>query len=282
VLSRDDGPALVNIVIYLALPPLVFLIIAKADLHGSLLLVPVAAILVHLALLGIGWTSTRAWGMDAPRAGALIVAVAVGNTGFFGLPLIAASGAGFSLPAAVMYDAATSLITWTSTVAVSSHFGRAPGAPRVSLRELGHALLLPPNWALAAGVAVNLAGVDDLPRFVERPLELLAAAVLPLTMLYTGLMIELRGLPRLWGEVSYSVVMRLGIAGVIGLIVATAFQFTGDVLNSIVIMAAMPTAMMSLVIGARSGLRADVVAAAVVVTTILATVTLPLWRAALL
>ena len=47
-------------------------------------------------------------------------------------------------------------------------------------------------------------------------------------------------------------------------------------------MAAMPTAMMSLVIGARSGLRSDVLAGAVVVTTILATLTLPLWRAALL
>ena len=101
-------------------------------------------------------------------------------------------------------------------------------------------------------------------------------------MLYTGLMIELRGLPRLWGEVSYAAVMRLGVAGVIGLAVAMAFQFEGDVLHTVVIMAAMPSAMMSLVIGARSGLRADVLAAAVVVTTVLATLTLPLWRAALL
>ncbi len=282
MLSREDGPALVRIVIYVALPPLVFLIIARADLQRTLLLVPVAAILVHFVLLGIGWTSTQVWGMEAPRGGALILAVAVGNTGFFGLPLIAASGAGFSLAAAVMYDAATALITWTSTVAVASSYGRAPGAPRPSLRQLGRALLLPPNWALAAGVVVNLAGVGDLPLLVERPLELLAAAVLPLTMLYTGLMIELRGLPQLWGEVSYSVVMRLGVAGLIGLAVATAFQFEGDVLHSVVIMAAMPTAMMSLVIGARSGLRADVLAAAVVVTTVLSTLTLPLWRAALL
>ena len=283
VLGREDGPALVRIVIHLALPPLVFLIIVRADLTGTLLLVPVAGILVHVALLGLAWASTRAWGMEAPRAGALIVATAVGNTGFFGLPLIAASGEGFSLPAAVMYDAfATALITWTSTVAVASSYGRAPGAPRPSLGQLGRALLLPPNWALAAGVAVNLAGVDDLPLLVERPLELLAAAVLPLTMIYTGLMIELRGLPQLWGEVSFSVVMRLGVAGLIGLGVAMAFQFEGDVLHTVVIMAAMPTAMMSLVIGARSGLRADVLAAAVVVTTVLATLTLPLWRAALL
>jgi predicted permease len=36
------------------------------------------------------------------------------------------------------------------------------------------------------------------------------------------------------------------------------------------------------VIGARSGLRADVLAGAVVVTTLLSTLTLPAWRAVLL
>ena len=50
----------------------------------------------------------------------------------------------------------------------------------------------------------------------------------------------------------------------------------------VVIMAAMPSAMMSLVIGTRSGLRSDVLASAVVVTTLLSTVTLPAWRALLL
>ncbi len=95
-------------------------------------------------------------------------------------------------------------------------------------------------------------------------------------------MIEVRGLNRLWGEMTYSVVVKLGISALLGVAVAELLRFSGDVFNTIVIMAAMPTAMMSLVIGARSGLRSDVLAGAVVVTTILATLTLPLWRAALL
>jgi len=273
----------VRVVIYLALPALIFLILVRADLDGTLALVPVAGFAIHGILLGVAWVSTRLWGMERPRAGALIVATAVGNTGFFGLPLIAASGDDFSLPAAVMYDSiATGLITWTSTVAVATAYGRPDGEPRVALGDLGRALLLPPNWALAAGLAVNLAGVEDLPLLVERPLELLGAAVLPLTMVYAGLMIELGGLARLWGEVGYTAVVRLGVATLIGLGVATALGLDGDILDTVVIMAAMPTAMMSLVIGARSGLRADVIAWAVVVTTLLSTATLPAWRAVIL
>jgi predicted permease len=48
-----------------------------------------------------------------------------------------------------------------------------------------------------------------------------------------------------------------------------------------VLMAAMPTAMMSLVIGGWFKLKTDVIAGAVVATTLLATLVLPLIRALL-
>ena len=259
-----------------------FLILVTSHLDASLILVPIAGFAIHLILLGLGWAAVRVWGMERPRAGALIVASAVGNTGFFGLPLIAASGSGFSLPAAVMYDAfATGVITWTSTVAVAAHYGRPHTEPRLTVRQVLRHLVNPPMCALVAGLVVNLT-YGDLPPGVERPFEILGAATLPLTMLYAGLMIEVRGLAKLWGEMTYTVVVKLGLAALVGVAVAEALRFSGDVFNTIVIMAAMPTAMMSLAIGARSGLRSDVLAGAVVVTTILATITLPLLRAALL
>ena len=281
MVRREDGPLLVRVVIHLTLPPLIFLILVRSDLDGQLVLVPIAGIAIHVLLLGLVWLSVRVWGMERPRAGALLLATAVGNTGFFGLPLIAASGDGFSLPAAVMYDAlATGLITWTSTVAIATAYGRPDHEPRFEPRALGRSLLMPPMWALAAGLAVNLAGIDT-PALVERPFELLGAGTLPLTMLYAGLMIDLRGISRLWSDIGFVVVVRLGLATVVGFGVATALGLAGDVRNTVVIMAAMPTAMMSLVIGARSGLRSDVLASAVVVTTLLSTATLPAWRALL-
>ena len=283
IIRREDGPLLVRMVIYLALPPLVFLIIAEADLELTLLLVPVVGWVLYAILLGIASVSVRLWRMERPRAGAMVVATAVGNTGFFGLPLIAASGSGFSLPAAVMYDSlCTAVITWTSTVAIASAFGRPEGEPRMPRSELGRILLLPPNWALVLGLLVNVAGVGDLPSAVERPMEILAGATLPLTMIYAGLMIDFSGLRRLWPEVGYVTVVRLGLSAVIGAGLAVAVGLEGDVLHTVVIMAAMPSAMMSLVLGTRYGLRSDVLAGAVVVTTLLATVTLPAWRAVLL
>jgi predicted permease len=282
VVGRDDGPLLVRLVINLTLPPLIFLILVRADLDGALLLVPVAGILVHVVLLVVVAVATRGAGTDRPRTGSLMIASAIGNTGFFGLPLVAASGSGFSQPAAVLYHTlATSPLTWTSTIAIASAYGAAEDGPRMRVRDVARSLLVPPTWALAAGLAVNLAGVD-LPRLVERPFEILAAATLPLTMLYAGIMLEARGLHRIWRELSFVVVVKLGLAALVGYAVGLALGLGGDVLRTVVIMAAMPTAMMSHVTGTREGLRSDILAAAVVVTTVLATVTLPTWRAILL
>lgn len=285
LVRAEDGPVLVRIVLYVALPPLVFLILVHADLSAELLLVPVAAFLIHGVLLLVGLAVARAWRMDRPTTGAFLVCTAVGNTGFFGLPLIAASGAGFSQPAAVMYDAlATATITWTSTVAIASAYGTVgDGRARVDLRALLAGLALPPTWALVAGLAWNLGGLGaDLPDLVERPLEILAAAVLPLVMIYAGLMTDLGAIRRAWAVVSAITAVRLLVGPVVGLLVCLLLGLDGTVMHTVVIMAAMPTAMMSLVLGARYGLPSDVLAGAVVLTTLLCTVTLPLVRWAVL
>lgn len=281
VLSATDGTVLVRIVLYVAMPALVFLILARADLRPQLVLVPLAAFLVHGVLLALGLALTGVWRMDRLTRGAFLVATAVGNTGFFGLPLIAASGPGFSQPAAVMYDAlATAVMTWTSTVAISTAFGgEGDGRPHVDVRGLVWGFTLPPTWALGAGLAWNLLGLGpDLPPSLERPLEILAAAVLPLVMLYAGLMVDVSGIRAAWAEVGAAAVVRLAVGPVVGLGAALLLGLSGQVLHTVVIMSAMPTAMMSLVLGTRYGLRADLLAGAVVLTSVLSTMTLPLVR----
>lgn len=280
LLREVHADALVNIVLYLAMPALVFLILARADLRRELLLVPVAGWAVHAVMLGTAAGITRLRRMERPRAGAFMAASAVGNTGFFGLPLVAASGAGFSLPAAVMFDAlATGIITWTSTVAIATAMGdRGEGRARVDWGGLARGLALPPTWAMVAGLAWNLGGLGEVPSGVARPLEILGAAVLPLVMIYGGLVFRPDAIGRSLGDVAMVTVLRLALGGVVGLVVGRALGLGGSTLHTVVVMAAMPSAMMSLVLGDRYGLRRDVLAGAVVATTLLCTLTLPIVR----
>ena len=280
LLHRDHAQAFVTVVLYLAMPALVFLIVARADLRSDLLLVPVAGWAMHLVMLGVGLAVARARRMDRPRTGAFLTSTAVGNTGFFGLPLIAASGAGFSLPAAVMFDAlSTAIITWTSTIAISTAYGSVGlGRPRIDWRALRHGIMLPPMWALLAGLAWNVLGIGEIPGIVERPLEILGAAVLPMVMVYAGLVFTPRGITRHLGDLTLVTVLRLAGGAAVGWIVGRALGLEGATLHTVVVMGAMPTAMMSLVLGDQYGLRRDLLAGAVVVTTLLCTLTLPIVR----
>jgi predicted permease len=105
--------------------------------------------------------------------------------------------------------------------------------------------------------------------------------VLPLVLIYAGLVLEWDGIRRAWREVSTVAAIRLAVSPLVCLLFAWLIGFDGDVLRTVVLMAAMPTAMMSLVIGGWFKLKTDVIAGAVVATTLLATLVLPLIRALL-
>ncbi len=281
VMRPTDGPMLVQVVIYLALPALVLHIMVTSDLQPSLVLVPLVGFAVHGVLVAVALGAARLWKLDRPSTGALIVASAVGNTGFFGVPLIAASGPHLSVAAAVMFDTfCTGILTWTSTVWISGHFGD-PSGDVAAQRGVWRNLLLPPTWAMALGLGLNLAGVRSLPQGIDRPLAILGGAVLPLVLIYAGLVIEWDGIRRAWRDVSTVAVIRLVISPLVCLAFAWSIGLGGDVLRTVVLMAAMPTAMMSLVIGGWFKLKTDVIAGAVVATTLLATLVLPLIRALL-
>ena len=88
--------------------------------------------------------------------GAVIIATGVGNTGFFGLPLIAASQGEFSLTTAVMYDAlGTGILIWTFNPIVASWFGRGEVEDALEMREGLKGLLLPPMWMLVTGLVLG-------------------------------------------------------------------------------------------------------------------------------
>lgn len=281
VLRPKDGPMLVQVVLYLALPALVLRIMVTSDLRPALILVPLVGFAVHGVLIAVALGAARLWKLDRPSTGALVVASAVGNTGFFGVPLIAAAGGNLSVAAAVMFDTfCTGILTWTSTVWISGRFGD-PSAEGASGRGVWRNLLLPPTWAMALGLGLNLAGVRSLPEIVDRPLGILGGAVLPLVLIYAGLVIEWDGIRRAWRDVGTVAMIRLVFSPLICLVFAWAVGLDGDVLRTTVLMAAMPTAMMSLVIGGWFKLKTDVIAGAVVATTLLATLVLPLARALL-
>ena len=277
IVNREHGDILVKLTLYALLPALVLKILVGADLHWNLILVPIVAFCVTAVMAPIGLLIARSMKLGRAATGAVIITTGVANTGFFGLPLIAASQQDFSLTTAVMYDAlGTGILIWTFSPIVASWFGRGEVEDSMTMREGLKGLLLPPMWMLILGLVLNLSGVHDLPDVIEFPVEYLAAGVLPVVMLYAGIVLDWSGIANYWKVIAGVSIARLVIGPVVAFLIALAFGFSGVELGTITVLGGMPSGMRVLVMGAHYRLPVDLIAGCVAVTTVLALLTLPI------
>ena len=190
-------------------------------------------------------------------------AVGIGNTGNLGLPLslFAFGEAGLGLAVAVY--AVNSVAQFTLTPVLQS------GQP--ALRAL---VTTPVVYGAVIGTALLASGAE-LPEWLESTIGLLADLMIPLMLLALGNTLgglHARRLPLAFGLGA----ARLGLGFGVALAVSFAFGLEGTAQAVLVLQGAMPAAVFNYLFAARYGRDADDVAGIVLVSTLLAAVTMPL------
>jgi len=137
-------------------------------------------------------------------------------------------------------------------------------------------LLNPLIISTAGGIVFSLAGLD-LPVLINSALRLLAQASLPMGLIAVGAALRLQGLHSHRGTLWYGVAVKLLALPAVAWGLAVAFGLKGVYFNIAVLMAALPVSTVSYVMAKRMGADGDTIAAQVMLTTLLAAVTLPLW-----
>ena len=141
------------------------------------------------------------------------------------------------------------------------------------LREI---LLNPLILATAGGIAFSLGGLA-LPAMLNSTLSLLSQASLPMGLIAVGSGLRLKGLHSQRGTLWYGVTAKLLIVPAVAWGLATLFGLSGVYFNIAVLMAALPVSTMAYVLATRMGGDGDTIAAQVMLSTLLAALTLPLW-----
>ena len=141
------------------------------------------------------------------------------------------------------------------------------------LREI---LLNPLILATAGGITFSLTGLA-LPAMLNSTLGLLSQASLPMGLIAVGSGLRLKGLHSQRDTLWYGVTAKLLIVPAIAWGLATLFGLSGVYFNIAVLMAALPVSTMAYVLATRMGGDGDTIAAQVMLSTLLAALTLPLW-----
>jgi hypothetical protein len=276
LMQPESAKDLNNAVFYVTLPPLIFKALHGASLSASMLVLPAIAWVLSLAVVGTGYAIARLLKLPRHQAGAFILALGFANTTFLGYPIIQGFYGTEHLTLAIFYDmlGATMAVN-TLGVLVASSTGEGEASAKAIFRRL---LGFPPIWALLAGLALH--GVA-LPAPLETLLTNLSQLTTPLIMLSLGLSLQFRHWRTHLPLVGLVALGRLVLLPLLALTVARVMGLPKAYEQVVVLQAAMPTMFYSLTLAMVFGLETMLVINAIMVTTILSFVTLPLWHALL-
>jgi len=195
-------------VVYIALPALILLQVPRLTFSRDLLvpvLLPWTMLLISAVLVTV---SARLLKWPAPVTGALMLVVPLGNTSFFGIPMVEAFWGVASVPYAVLYDQFGSFLAlsiYGSFILAVYSGGEKPTIAGV----LKRICLFPPFIALIIGL---LGMPFRFPAFLETVLGGIAASLVPVVMVAIGLQVKLKLPPGSWQPFGFGLLIKLVIA----------------------------------------------------------------------
>lgn len=266
--------ALTDLVFYILLPALVLDVIWLAPLDNSSLKISFLATCgVMIGLIAM-WLLLRFVKVSKKQTGPLLLAAAFPNATYLGLPILDQVVGPSSRVIVLQYDlfACTPIL-----LSVGMLLAQYYGDNDTTLHPIKALLRIPPLWAVAFGITLNLSGIEQ-PEILNTGLSVLAGGVVPLMLIVLGMSIRwqslrLRFMHLLLPVVSISLILiplgLLGLSHLIGL--------DSELIKPVVLISAMPTMVFGIVICERYAMDGELYAAAVTLTTICSLVTLPLW-----
>jgi malate permease and related proteins len=271
LLRFDDRAGLNNIIIFVALPALIFEAARDAPFDPSLILIAAVALAISLATLGLGYGLARILKLQGPLMGSFLLASGVGNTGYLGYPLTAALFGQAELVKAVFFDIfGTVLVLFTAGIYFANKYGRS--SDKAWRQGLAYAT---PNLAgLVLGFALQ--GVD-LPVPLNLAIGSLAQATTGIIMLSIGISLRRRFGP---ARAPLAAIGLLKLAGMPALALAGAIVlgFDPTVGGVTVLQASMPIALMTFIIGDKYELDTQFLSGAILLTTLASMATIPIWQ----
>ena len=250
-------------------PAFMFNVLASTDLEADVVVRVVAAsILVMIGAGAVAAIAMRLLGGTVSEMGGAVLTSIHGNVGNFGLAISA-----FAFGAAALPIAGIVMVT-VNTLGILVGVAMATARTASIWRAAQTAFLAPMALAVIPALFVNL-GDLTLPVWIDRPISLLAAALIPVMLLTLG--VQLSEIPRALPHrlVPVPIVIKLVAAPFIAFGVVALIGLSGVASQVVILQMAMPAAVFTSLIAIEHDLEPDYVTSVVLIGTLVAAATLP-------
>ena len=217
-------------------------------------------------IYGLVWLASRLFQLPALLSRGITAIVMFPNNGNMGLPVVTFALGAAGLDRAIIYMLGSSFLMFC--------FGPAIIQGKGFIRGIKLTFKLPLIWAILLGVGLRLFSLE-LPWELDKGIQQLGAAAIPIALIVLGMQLsETRFQPKI-KEVLLAMT-RLSIAPMIAYLVGRFLQLETLDLQVLVLQSAMPTAVSSFIIVSEFGGDKDLVARAIVTSTLISFISLPI------
>lgn len=253
-IKKLDIQTLIDVIVYISAPCLIFSSIASSDINltdfttiagAALAIILIMALLVFLLLK---LTNSDKKGLYLPMV--------FGNTSYLGYPVALFAFGMEGLSRAVVYDMMNSLVIFSLGIYIVHH-----------KNEIQEAFKVPLLYAVVIGLVFNLLKIP-IPEVIFTPIEMIGMVTIPLALLVLGYKLTEIKISDTKIALLASVFRLLG-GFLVALLIIKLLSIDGLVKNIIVLQAAMPSAVMAMILSAKYERDASLVASVVFITTVL-------------
>lgn len=268
---ENTAQVLNQYVIWISFPATVLVKLNGIEIDAGLIMLPLVPwILLALssaAVILIG----RRLNWEKPLVGGVMLAVALGNTSFYGFPAVSAFFGDQYLAYAIVYDQLGSfLAVATFGTIVMSVYG--DGAKVSTKGILFKIVTFPPFVALVLGFALSRTTIHPM---IFSMLESLSATLIPLVIFSVGSLLRFRQPATNLKPIAITMILKMLILPIIAIGLMKVLRMTGPAFQITAFEAGMPSMVMAGVLAAAGNLRTDVVNAAIGYGILASFITLP-------
>ena len=268
-LKPEDTQTLNKIVVYIAIPSLIFLAMYNADLSniGAFGTITLTVIMLGIILGAIAYLFTSWRGYSPKTRWGVVATSTLSNSGFLGYPVtLGVFGTG-GLVRAVFCDVGNTILFIAFGIFFLILYG---GSYKEILKR---SILFPPLLAVIFGVLANMAHVQLGP-VINSTLNYLSGAAIPLIMISLGLSLEFKGIKEYFDAAAFVSALKLVIAPMIAMFLVGLVGLSGLDRTVTIVEAGMPSAMLSLVLAITYDLDVKATAACIFLSTALSMISI--------
>jgi malate permease and related proteins len=263
-----DSRSLGRVVFYVFSPLLVFDLMIKSTLNLQQAFTTVGYTASVIAVMGlIAFLLGKLFQLERPYLLAVILTVAFGNTGNYGLPLVKFAFGDNALAVASLFYVTTTILFNTVGVVIAS-------IGHMDLKSAVFGLFkLPSIYGVILALLVKSWGIQ-LPLPISRTIEIAANGSIPLMLILLGLELTRIQWSHNFRALGLGVLAKLLLGPLVGLLLASLFGLQHTVRQGSVLQVAMPAAVATTVVATEYNLEPALVTAIVFIGTALSPLTL--------